>query len=717
MSTFKRNRHNVPVVMQMEATECGAASLTMILAYYGRWMPLSQMRYECGVSRDGSSMKNIASAARNFGLVPHAYKIEPQDLNELTLPCICHWEFNHFIVITGVSGDTVYINDPARGRLKMPISEFDRGMTGVVMAFDVGPDFVKGGHQDSVLSFAKQRLQGAGEAMAFTFITGLIMAACGIVMPILTQIFADDILSRRNPDWFKPFMCAFCGLIALQVILQLVVGIYQRAFNMKLAVIGNSKYLWHVLHLPMRFFTQRSAGDILMRMGSAQSIASSLVTQFAPMVTNVLLLVLYLYFMIAYSLPLTSIAILMVALNLLFVNLIARKQVDMSRVAQRNSAKLYSIQTASMGCIETIKAAGAEQAFLKRWAGFFATDYNARVEMHRTMAYYGTIPAILSTIGNTAVLAIGVYYILAGELTVGMLMAFQSYMGSFMSPVGQIIGTFSNLLTMRTDMERMEDVYRAEKDPAVVPHPEAKRMGGKLSGELELRHVSFGYNRLSEPLIKDFSLHLKPGQSVALVGGSGCGKSTLAKVIAGLQQPWSGELLYDGHRIEEISREVFTSSLAVIDQDITLFEGTVADNVKMWDGTMEDFAMILACHQAQIHEEIASRQEAYGSRVVENGSNFSGGQRQRLEIATALVREPQILIMDEATSALDAVTEEKIMQTIRMMGITLVIVAHRLSTIRDCDEIIVMDKGEVVERGTHDELLAKDGYYKELVNA
>lgn len=724
-----RRRCRVPMVMQMEATECGAASLTMILAHYGRWLPLETVRYDCGVSRDGSSLANIYKAATRYGLQPKAFKIEPENLCDIHLPLICHWEFNHFIVVTGYSRSHVYVNDPGRGRVRLSREEFDRGMTGVVMTMQPGPEFKRGGHRASVLSFARRRLEGAREAMLFTFITALLMSIIGVMMPVLTQIFADDILTGRNPDWFRPFMAVFCLLTALQVAIQIFVGIYRRAFSMKLSVVGNSSFLWHVLHLPMHFFAQRSAGDIVMRQRSAATVAQSLVNMFAPAVTNVLLLVLYLYFMLRYSLTLTAVVIVITLFNILLANIVADKQVDLSRTVERNDSLLTSVTMASMGCIETVKAAGAEEAFFKRWTQYFASTYNAKVRYNRIMAYMHTLPHLLILAGNTTVLAIGTYYILQGEMTVGMLMAFQAFMTSFMTPVEQIVGTMSGVISMRSSMERMEDVFRMKQDPVFTPStqqsphttaPEATVAPtdtGKLSGHLELRNVTFGYSRLAKPLIQDFSLTLKPGHSVAFVGGSGCGKSTLAKIIAGLYQPWSGEVLFDGRQMQDIPRSEFVSSVAVIDQDIVMFDGTLAENIKMWDGTLEDFAMILAAHQACIHDDIASRPEAYDAHVSEGGSNFSGGQRQRIEIATALVREPSILIMDEATSALDTLTEAKIMETIRLMGITLVIVAHRLSTIRDCDEIIVLDHGVISERGTHDQLMQNEGYYYQLMQS
>lgn len=711
-------RHRVPVVMQMEATECGAASLTMVMAYYGLWLPLSQVRYECGVSRDGSNLKNVARAARERGMNVKAFSVEPEDLKEVVLPAIAHWEFQHFVVVTGVSGKKVYINDPAQGRISMSLEEAGKHLTGVVLQLVPSDDFQKGGEKPSIAGFVAKRLRGAGEALMFTFLTGLVMAAAGIVVPILYQIFMDDIITGRNSQWFPLFLILFGLVTVVKFLAMLLQCIYSRAFRMKLSITGNTSFLQHLLRLPMRFFWQHSTGDLIMRQESSSSVASRLVEKLAPLVINVVLLFIYLIYMIRYNTVLAGVAVLVSLLNLVIVRIVADRQADMMRVVARNEGKLMSATMSGMFNIESVKAAGAEDAFFNRWAGEYAACHNSKVRMNTTVAYIGSLPKLLTDISNTVVLGIGVWYILHGGMTVGMLMAFQSLMGLFLDVSSGANDTFGEMLGMKSDMERMEDVFNSETDAAVTGQSEnAADMDGKLDGRLELKNVTFGYSRLAEPVIKDFSLVIEPGRSVALVGGTGSGKSTIGKIIAGVNQPWSGDVLYDGLHQSEISRQTFVNSVALIDQDHVIFQGTVADNVKMWDSSIEDFAMIMACDQAQLHEDIMARAGAYDSPVNDNGSNFSGGQCQRIEAAAALVREPVILVMDEATSALDTKTEEALMSSVRATGTTLVIVAHRLSTIRDCDEIIVLDHGRVAERGTHDELMKSRGYYFDLMNA
>ena len=708
-------KKKVPVIMQMEATECGAASLAMVLASWGRWVPLEKMRVDCGVSRDGSSALNIVKAARLHGLTARGGRVEAERLCELPCPCILHWEVNHFVVMTGCSRKRVYLNDPARGRVKMPLEELKGCYTGVALVFEPNEDFVKEGAPASILSFVRRRLKGAKKAFFISMLIGMLLTVSTVAFPIFSQKFLDVVLPGEQPEKVVPFFLLLCGAILYQLVVQLCEGTYANRLLLKLGIEANSQFLWHSLRLPMRFFSQRYVGDIITRMYGAESIPTTLVRNLAPVLVNVVLLVVYLVFMLAYSMPLSLIAICASVLNLLLVRFISGRQVDVNRVMEREMGALNGVTMSSVKGIETIKAAGAEEGFFERWAQQYVLASEAHMKSDTFNAYMESLSRLVVFVANNLILALGVYYIMEGYLTIGMLMAFQGFVGSYMRPVNELIGSLKHILNMRTQMERMEDVYRTEPD-VVSTLDDDREMGmGKLMGRVELKHVTFGYTPMRPPLIKDFSLSIEPGKSVAFVGASGCGKSTIAKLISGLYDPWQGEILYDGKLRKDINRSVFVNSVAVIDQDVVLFDGTVADNVKMWDESIEDFSMILACNDVQMHEEIASRPKAYDTVVSENGKNFSGGQRQRLEIATALAKEPTVLIMDEATSALDADTEQKVMQALRNLGVSLIVIAHRLSTIRDCDEIIVLDEGHVVERGTHQQLMEQKGYYHELM--
>ena len=710
----------VPVVMQMEALECGAASLTMILAYYGKWIPLEQVRADCGVSRDGSNAKNVLKAARSYGLTAKGYRYEPDELKKNgKFPCIIHWNFNHFVVLDGFKGNKAVLNDPAKGTYSVPMETFDNSFTGICLMFEPSETFEPGGKPKSMLAFAKEKMRGAGVAVAFTIITTVITSLIGIINPAFSRIFIDRLLTGQNPDWFMPFIGALTALSAVQIIISFIEAIFEARISAKIDAVGSTTFMWKVLRMPMEFFSQRMAGDIQQRKGSNASVAETLVDTFAPLVIEACMMVFYLVVMIRYSLLLTLVGIASILINMFMSRIISKKRVNITRVSMRDSGKLAGATVAGIEMIETIKASGAENGFFEKWAGYQASVNTQKVKFAKLNQYLGMIPSLVSTLTNTAVLIIGVYLTMEGSFTVGMVMAFQGFLGSFMAPAQQLISAGQTLQEMRAEMERIEDVM---KYPTDVLCEQAADEGedaeyDKLSGNVEMRNVTFGYSRLGEPLIRDFNLTLRPGSRVAFVGTSGCGKSTLSKLISGLYQPWSGEILFDGKPMTKIDRSVFTGSLAVVDQDIILFEDTIANNIKMWDSSIEDFEMIMAARDAQLHEDIMQRDGGYNYKITEGGKDFSGGQRQRIEIARVLAQDPTIIILDEATSALDAKTEYEVVKSIKDRGITCIVVAHRLSTIRDCDEIIVMDHGNVVERGTHEELYAQDGFYTKLVTS
>ncbi len=706
----------VPVVMQMEALECGAASLTMVLAYYDKWVPLEQVRADCGVSRDGSNAKNVLRAARSYGLTAKAYRLEPEDLRESgTFPCIIHWNFNHFVVLDGFKGGKAILNDPARGVTPVSMETFDESFTGICLMFEPGEDFQPGGSPKSMAGYAKKRLTGAGAALVFVALTTLISALFGVINPAFSRIFMDRLLTGQNPDWLWPFVLILAGVSVLQLIVAWVQAVWSLRITGKLASVGAATFLWKVLHMPMEFFSQRMAGDIQQRQATNASIAQELVNTLGPLVLNAIMMVFYLVVMLRYSWVLTLVGLASVVIDLAVSRFISKKRVNITRVQMRDSGKLASSTMAAIEMIETIKAAGAENGYFERWAGYQASVNTQQMRFTKTDAYLGLIPSIVSVISDMVILFLGVLFVMQGQFTIGMVMAFQGFLLSFTAPATTLITAGQTIQEMRTEMERVEDVMAYPEDSNMAEGAEPDSYD-KLSGALEMKHVTFGYSKLGSPLIEDFNLSLKPGSRVAFVGSSGCGKSTLSKLISGLYQPWSGEILFDGKPIRDIDRSVFTGSLAVVDQDVIIFEDTIAENIKMWDKSIEDFEMILAARDAGIHSDIVQRDGGYNHRLTEGGRDFSGGQRQRMEIARVLAQDPTIIILDEATSALDAKTEYEVVKSIKDRGVTCIVVAHRLSTIRDCDEIIVLDQGKVVERGTHDELYARGGYYTRLVS-
>ena len=714
-----KGRAKVPVIMQMEALECGAACLTMVAAYYGLWIPLEQVRKDCGVSHDGSNAKNILKAARNYGFTAKGYRYEPAQLKEKgKFPCIIHWNFNHFVVLDGFKGNKVYINDPARGDVCISMEEFDESFTGICLVIEPSEDFTPGGAPKSIMSFAKERLKGTGAAFAMIIITTLISSLISIINPAFSRMFIDRLLTGQNPDWFYPFIIALVAAAVIQIAVCWIKASYLLKVQGKFAVVADSSFMWHILRLPLEFFSQRMAGDIAGRQRINQGIASTFINTLAPMVLDTATLIFYLVVMLRYSPLLTAIGLVSMFINFFVSYYISQKRINVKRVQMRDSAKLCSATLSGIEMIETIKASGAENGFFQKWAGYQASVNNGEVKFKGIDYHIGIIPSLVSSLCNIVILGMGVYLTMQGEFTVGMILAFQGFMSSFSAPAQNLMNAGQTIQEMRTNMERVEDIMKYPTDVEYSSEDISDDVSyDKLAGNVELKNVTFGYSRLAEPLIKDFSLKLDAGKSVALVGGSGSGKSTVSKLISGLYEPWDGEILFDGKPLKSISHEVFTGSLAVVDQDIILFEDTIANNIKMWDNSIEDFEMIMAARDAQIHDVIMERDNGYQYKMLEGGVDFSGGQRQRLEIARVLAQDPTIVILDEATSALDARTEYNVVRSIKDRGITMIVVAHRLSTIRDCDEIIVLDKGQVVERGTHDELIKLGGKYTELVTS
>ena len=718
-SPVKNGVAKVPVVMQMEALECGAACLAMVMAYYQKWVPLEQVRLDCGVSRDGSNAKNMMLAARHYGLEAKGYRMELEALRKQgTFPCIIHWNFDHFVVLDGFKGNKAVLNDPARGVVKVDMEAFDEAFTGIVINLTPGESFAPSGKPKSTLAFARKRLRGAGAAVVFVALTTIITYLFGIIDPVMSRIFYDRLLTGQNREWLNPFIALMAILCVMQLVVEWARTVYSLKINGKLSVIGNTSYMWKVLRLPMEFFSQRMVGDILQRQATNASIAGTLVDTVAPLLLNTFMMLFYLMLMVRYSPLLTLIGLGSVLINVIVARIMSNQRVNLMRVQLRDEGKLASATLAGISMTETIKSSGAENGFFRKWAGYQASVNTQNTRYGRLEASIGIIPSFVGNAANYMVLFIGVYLTMQGNFTLGSIAVFQGFLTAFMSPAETLISAGQTIQEMRTQMERVEDVMQYPTDPMVVDEAISEDTRyAKLVGEIEIKNVTFGYSRLGKPVIQDFSMHIKPGSRVAIVGSSGCGKSTLSKLISGLYLPWSGEILFDGKPIREIPRPVFTGSLAVVDQDIILFEDTIANNIRMWDESIEDFEVILAARDAQLHDDILRRPGGYQGRLTENGRDLSGGQRQRLEIARVLAQDPSIIILDEATSALDAKTEYDVVKAIEDRGITCIVIAHRLSTIRDCDEIVVLDHGVVVERGTHEELYKNGGAYAELVTS
>lgn len=713
-------RRVTPVVLQMETTECGAACIAMILAYYGRWVPLEELRVRCGVSRDGSRADSMLRAAREYGLLANGYRCEPEDLRNFPFPLVVFWNFNHFIVVEGFRKGRYHVVDPAHGPQQMSAEEFDEGFTGVCLAFSPGPDMRRGGSRPGAWRGLFSRLGNARAPLFFAMLATLALTAPALATATLTKVFIDDVLIPRSDAWITPVLAGLAVAALMQGLLVWMQQVCLARMEIKLSLVMTTRFFWHILTLPITFFGQRFIGDISNRVASNERVAQLLSGQLAGSAIGVLRMGAFAAVMYAYDAQLTLVAFAIVLVNLLSLRFVSRARDDGSRRLLKEQGKMAGATVNGLDMIETVKANGSEGELFARWSGMSVNALVAQQELSRLTGLLGLVPPFLSALGTVAILGIGGLRLLEGGITVGSLVAFQLLTQQFLAPIAGIVQFGANFQTARGDLARLDDILRYEPDERAVkavkgPPREAPE---PTRGRVTFENVTFGYNAQEPPLIEDLSFGIPPGQRVALVGGSGSGKSTVARLLAGLIHPWSGEVAIDGRSVEQIPLSHFSGMLSYVDQDIALFEGTVRENVTLWNSTIEENQVTRALRDAAVHAEIMSRPEKYDAPVEEGGRNFSGGQRQRIEIARALASDPAILVLDEATAALDPVTESDIDDHLRRRGCTCLIVAHRLSTVRDADEIIVLAEGAVVQRGTHEELIAdKDGVYYSLVTS
>lgn len=705
-----------PTILQMEAVECGAASLSIILAYYGQWVPLEKVRQDCGVNRDGVSASNIVKAARGRGCNAKGYKWPADMLKKAEFPLLVHWEFNHFVVLEGIENDKVFLNDPAVGHRTLSFKEFAGSYTGVALEIRPGDNFDKTGSKYNVVSVIGKKLLEDKLSTLFIVIVCACLIIPGLATPVFGQVFLDDILTGKHKDWaFNLMLAIFVTVIVTSILTGLRVWCLTK-WQTKLTLADSSRFFWHVLHLPMEFFQQRFGAEVASRVSFNETVASVLTGSAATAALDFLVAVFYLILLFQYNVTLTLIGIFFSMISVVLFLFMRDKLLEMSMKVQQDTGKECGIAMNGLLMIETIKANGNEEEFFTKWAGYRTkvlagtqkiTLYNTTMQM---------LPILLGGINTALIMTVGSFAIMDGLMTAGIFMAFQNLMGNFQTPVNNLLNLAGTLQTTEMQMKRLDDVMRYKKDKLNYPDTKPKEIGRtRLYGEICLKDLKFGYSPLHEPLFKDFQMHISPGNWVALVGGSGSGKSTLAKIITGIYKQWGGEVLFDGIARADIPREVICNSVAAVDQDIFLLSGTIEENITLFDRSIRHGDVVRAAQDACIHDDILNIEGGYEAKVGEGGFNFSGGQRQRLEIARALAVNPSILVLDEATSALDPLTEQAVMDNIRRRGCSCIIVAHRLSTIRDCDEIIVIDHGSIVERGTHDEMIKACGPYQKLL--
>ncbi|MFT4656493.1 MAG: NHLM bacteriocin system ABC transporter peptidase/ATP-binding protein [Minisyncoccia bacterium] len=709
----KSRRARTPTVLQMEASECGAASLSIILGYYGRWAPLEESRIACGVSRDGSKASNILKAARSYGLKAKGYQIEAANLRDFATPFVVYWDFRHFLVVEGFSGDKVYLNDPATGPRTVPYQDFDNSYTGVALTFSPGPNFVKGGERSSSWSGLRSRLAGSRAALTLVLLASVLLVIPSLAVPAFNRIFIDQVLTGGLTEWIRPLVVFMIGTGVMVMALTALQQRYLLRLETRISLQSSSAFLRRVLHLPVSFFFQRQPADVAVRVQTNDKVAQLLSRDLATAMISGIVVVFYAGFMFSYDVTLTMISALLVSLNVVILRVVARTRIDATRKLRQDKGVLTGISYSGLQLIETLKASGTENDFFGRWSGFQTKVANGQQRLGVSTQILNVVPTLLASLSTALVLWVGSDRVISGVLTVGALVAFQGLLTSFSRPIADLTGLGQKLQDVTADLNRLNDVEHHAVAAEFTTEPTIT--DGKLAGSVELRDIKFGYSPLDAALIDDFSMKLPPGRRVALVGGSGSGKSTLAKLISGLNTPWAGTVLFDGHPVSEIGRNVISASLSVVDQDIFLFEGTVRDNLTLWDKSISDEALHRALSDACIYEDVMAKAGGLDGLISEAGRNFSGGQRQRIEIARALATDPRILVLDEATSALDPTTEQIIDDNLRRRGCTCVIVAHRLSTIRDADEIIVLEFGEVVERGRHDDMKDAGGPYARLI--
>jgi NHLM bacteriocin system ABC transporter peptidase/ATP-binding protein len=703
----------------MEEAECGAASLAMVLASYGRYVPLEQLRTECGVSRDGANAAGLLRAARAYGLDAHGYRKDVGELHDQHLPAIVFWNANHFVVVERFRGDQVHLNDPAVGHRVVTDREFREAYSGIVLTFEPGPEFRAGGARSSFARSLGGVVRGSRSGLVAAVLAGIGLAVPTVLVAMFAQLFVDEVLVANNDHWVVPLLGGMAFTLVVLAALTYLQQYVLVRLQVDLALRSSSRFLWHLLRLPTEFFAQRFVGGLVTRLQMNDDIATLLSGQLATAFIGLVTLVVFVVVMLFYSLVLTAVGVGIAVLNLVVLRLVARRRIDANNLLQHEQVRLDGAAFGGINIIESLKAEGAESDYFARWAGFQTHAVNAGQSVGRLTATLTVSPATLSAFNSVVVLVVGAVLVIDGSLSIGALVAFTTLMASFLLPISNLVTLATQLQTARGDMAQIEDVLNYEPDRRLTMTEQARPRTDeplrKLEGFVELDDVTFGYTPHAPPLVQGLSVTLRPGSRVALIGATGSGKSTVGRLVTGLYAPWSGSVRFDGRERTEIAHEVMTNSLAAVDQDIYLFEGTVMENLTLWDPTVDEEAVMRAIDDACIREVIMQRPGGLHAPVAENGRDYSGGERQRLEIARALALDPSILVLDEATSALDAGTELTIDRNIRRRGCTCLIIAHRLSTIRDSDEIIVLDRGSVVERGTHDELMALRGRYAELV--
>ena len=706
-----RSSRRIPLVRQLSATDCGAAALAMVIAYHGKEVPLTEIRQTLGVGRNGTTASALLRAGRLYGLRGRGVRAEVEDLSALPSGTILYWEFRHYVVLEQVGTDSVRIVDPAAGRRDVPMGTIRRAFTGVALIFERSETFEPGKVKTNrSWGLLKQVFERWG-LLARIFSTSVVIQILSAVMPILTGVLIDRVVPRKSYSLLFLLAAAYVAFQLFNALASFIRAHLLLYLQTQVEASFTLRFLDHLVELPYSFFQQRTAGDLMMRLGSNASIKEILTSTTLSTVMDGFMVSLYLILLMLANVPLTLTIIAIAATRVLLVVLMRHRQRELLAETLEISARSQTYQVEMLSGMETLKAMGLEHRAAENWSNLFVDSLNVSVQRGRLDAVFATLQNLLGTASTLAVMFYGTYLVLQGSFTLGTMVAFSALAAGFFGPLTSLISAGVQFQMLETYLERINDVLNT----APEQKPGSVTLAEKLTGAISLESVSFRYAKPDPLTLEDVSITIGPGRRVALVGRTGSGKSTLARLMAGLYEPSAGRIFFDSNDLTSLDLRSVRSQLGIVTQDTQLFGGTVRQNIALADPQMGLDQVIHAAKLACIHDEIIAMPMGYETVMADRGLSLSGGQRQRLALARALACRPTILVLDEATSHLDAMTEELVNQNLARLRCTRIVIAHRFSTIRDADLIVVLDAGRIAAQGTHEELLRTNSKYAELL--